>query len=181
MNEETQATPKGVEAPVTPAPAQAAVSLEAEAPATAALKGPRKPASQAKPQRAPAATAGAEAAAKEGAEKTAPARKAAAKPAKKVAAAATVEAPAPAEPPKPTKAKKHAAAKPKLVRDSFTLPEDDYALFASLKQRALKGGVEVKKSELLRAGLAVLARADDASFLEAVGLVERIKTGRPKK
>ena len=27
----------------------------------------------------------------------------------------------------------------------------------------------------------MLARADDAEFLKAVGLVERIKTGRPKK
>ena len=81
----------------------------------------------------------------------------------------------------PATAKKHTPAKPKLVRDSFTLPEADYALFASLKQRALTGGAEVKKSELLRAALAMLARADDAEFLKAVGQVERIKTGRPKK
>lgn len=81
----------------------------------------------------------------------------------------------------PATAKKQAPAKPKLVRDSFTLPEADYALFASLKQRALKGGTEVKMSELLRAALAMLARADDAEFLNAVGQVERIKTGRPKK
>ena len=111
----------------------------------------------------------------------APARKRAAPPVKNAAA---VDAPAPAEPPKATKAtkaKKHAPAKPKLVRDSVTLPENDYALFASLKQRALKSGAEVKKSELLRAGLAMLALADDAAFLEAVGRIERIKTGRPKK
>ena len=176
MNEEIQATPKADEAPVTaaPAPAQAAASPATEAPVLAAPKGPKKPAAKAKPQKAPAATAGAEVAT----EKPAQAKKAAAKPVKEVA---TVKAPAPAEPPKAAKAKKHAPAKPKLVRDSFTLPEADYALFASLKQRALSGGAEVKKSELLRAALAMLARADDAEFLKAVGLVERIKTGRPKK
>lgn len=176
MNEEIQAMPKADEAPVTatPAPAQAAASPATEAAGQAVPKGTKKPAPKAKPSKAPAATAGAEVAA----EKPAVAKKAAAKPVKK---AATVEAPAPAELPKATKAKKHAPAKPKLVRDSFTLPEDDYVLFATLKKRALAGGADVKKSELLRAALAMLARADDAEFLKAVGLVERIKTGRPKK
>lgn len=108
-----------------------------------------------------------------------PARaRATARPATKPAAA---EAAAPAEAPKADKAKKHAPAKPKLVRDSFTLPADDYALFATLKKRALAGKTEVKKSELVRAGLAMLARADDAAFMKAIGLVDRIKTGRPKK
>lgn len=108
-----------------------------------------------------------------------PARaRATARPATKPAAA---EAAAPAEAPKVDKAKKHAPAKPKLVRDSFTLPADDYALFATLKKRALAGKTEIKKSELVRAGLAMLARADDAAFMKAIGLVDRIKTGRPKK
>jgi hypothetical protein len=79
------------------------------------------------------------------------------------------------------KVKKAAAPKVKLVRDSFKIPETDYALFASLKQRALSAGVEVKKSELLRAAMALLATADDARFIEVVGSIERIKTGRPKK
>ncbi|HPE05791.1 MAG TPA: hypothetical protein PK101_14380, partial [Thauera sp.] len=146
-------------------------------PVPATPKSPAKPAAKAKPRKAPAPVASAA----PDASKPAPARKRAAPPVKNAAA---VDAPAPAEPPKATKAtkaKKHAPAKPKLVRDSFTLPENDYALFASLKQRALKSGAEVKKSELLRAGLAMLALADDAAFLEAVGRIERIKTGRPKK
>lgn len=79
------------------------------------------------------------------------------------------------------KVKKAAPPKVKLVRDSFTIPETDYALFASLKQRALSAGVEVKKSELLRAAMVLLATADDARFIEVVGSIERIKTGRPKK
>lgn len=176
MNEEIQATPKADEAPVTapPAPAQAAASPATEAAVQAEAKEPKKPAPKAKPQKAAAATTGTEVAAT----KPALAKKTAAKPVK---SAPPVEAPAAAEAPKPAKAKKQAPAKPKLVRDSFTLPEDEYVLFATLKKRALAGGAEVKKSELLRAALAMLARADDAEFLKAVGLVERIKTGRPKK
>jgi hypothetical protein len=82
---------------------------------------------------------------------------------------------------KECKAKKQAPKKPKLVRDSFTIPETDYALFATLKQRALAAGVEVKKSEILRAAILALAKLDDAELVKAIGLVERIKTGRPKK
>lgn len=71
--------------------------------------------------------------------------------------------------------------KPKLVRDSFTFPENDYALFASLKQRALSAGREIKKSELLRAGLATLTAMSDGDLLATLDGVERIKTGRPSK
>lgn len=82
---------------------------------------------------------------------------------------------------KVAKEKKQAPKKPKLVRDSFTIPETDYELFETLKLRALSAGAEVKKSELLRAALATLAKLDDAEFIKTIGLVERIKTGRPKK
>lgn len=112
-------------------------------------------------------------------EKPAQAEVPAAKPAKK----AVVDAKAADEPKagKAPKVTKQASKKPKMVRDSFMIPESDYALFASLKQRALTAGVEVKKSELLRASLALLAKLDDAAFKTAVTDVERIKTGRPKK
>lgn len=111
----------------------------------------------------------------------APAAKTPAKPVKKAPAAArekVAEAPKAEEAPK---VKKQAPKKPKLVRDSFTIPETDYALFAALKQRVLSAGVEVKKSEILRAAVVVLAKLDDAELVKAIGLVERIKTGRPKK
>jgi len=79
------------------------------------------------------------------------------------------------------KGKKTVARKPKLVRDSFTFPAEDHARLGELKQRALKSGREIKKSELLRAGLAALAAMPDATFQAAVDGVERIKTGRPAK
>lgn len=114
------------------------------------------------------------------AEKPVPAPKTPAKAAKK----APVTKEKAAEVPKPeklAKTKKQPPKKPKLVRDSFTIPETDYALFATLKRRALAAGVEVKKGEVLRAALVVLAKLDDVELVKAIGLVERIKTGRPKK
>lgn len=81
-----------------------------------------------------------------------------------------------AKPEKPAKVKK-----PKLVRDSFTIPEADYALFDSIKKRLLVAGLESKKSEILRAALANLAKMTDSQLAKTIGLVERIKTGRPKK
>ena len=76
------------------------------------------------------------------------------------------------------------SAKPrkiKLIRDSYAMPEAEYAQIAQLKQRLLELGESVKKSELLRAGLAQLATLDDAALLAAMASVERIKTGRPAK
>ena len=51
--------------------------------------------------------------------------------------------------------------RPKLVRDSFTMPESDYLKIKSLKNRCLKLGIEMKKSELLRAGLLALEALED--------------------
>lgn len=106
--------------------------------------------------------------------------KAPARPQKKVAPAPTVEKPA-ETPPGESKSKKPAPKKPKLIRDSFTIPEADYALFTSLKERALAAGCEIKKSELLRASLSALNALSDAELMTALGAIERIKTGRPKK
>jgi hypothetical protein len=76
---------------------------------------------------------------------------------------------------KPAKVKK-----PKLVRDSFTIPKDEYVVIESLKTRAGKLGQAVKKSELLRAGVKALAAMSDIQFKAALSNVPTIKTGRPK-
>lgn len=81
----------------------------------------------------------------------------------------------------PVKAKKVAVKKPKLVRDSFTFPEDEYAILATLKQQVLSAGREVKKGELLRAGLAVLANMSPEVLLQALDGVTKLKPGRPAK
>ncbi|MEO8002646.1 MAG: hypothetical protein ABI644_12280 [Arenimonas sp.] len=73
------------------------------------------------------------------------------------------------------------AKKSKLVRDSFTIPKDEYLQLAQLKQRALLLKHEVKKSELLRAGISILVKMTDAELVAAVQSVLKIKTGRPMK
>jgi hypothetical protein len=75
--------------------------------------------------------------------------------------------------------KKHKKAK--VIRDSFTMPEGDYAKIAELKKTCLAGGVSVKKSELLRAGLQALAALAPANLLATIGSLENVKTGRPVK
>ena len=67
----------------------------------------------------------------------------------------------------------------KVIRDSFTMPVADYELIGVLKKRCIGLGVAIKKSELLRAGLAVLDRLADASLAQVVAAVESVKTGRP--
>lgn len=113
-------------------------------------------------------------------------KKVAAKPVRKTTTAkapikaAPVKA-APAKPAKPMKAPKPVKAKkPKLVRDSFTIPKDEYVVIESLKTRAGKLGQAVKKSELLRAGVKALAAMSDIQFKAALNNVPTIKTGRPK-
>lgn len=71
--------------------------------------------------------------------------------------------------------------KPKLVRDSFTIPKDEYGVLAELKQRCAKLEHPAKKSELLRAGIKALAGLSDKSLLAALKAVPSIKTGRPKQ
>jgi hypothetical protein len=71
--------------------------------------------------------------------------------------------------------------KQKMVRDSFTMPQDEYAQIAALKARCLKAGVGVKKSELLRAALGNLASLADKELLLALDGLKKIKTGRPAK
>lgn len=69
--------------------------------------------------------------------------------------------------------------KPKLVRDSFTIPKNEYLALDSLKIRALQLGVATKKSELLRAGLMALAALGDGDYKAALAAVPTLKTGRP--
>lgn len=73
------------------------------------------------------------------------------------------------------------AKKPKLVRDSFTIPKLEYLILEELKQRASLLCYPIKKSELLRAGIKALAAMADADFMATLRAVPAIKTGRPAK
>ncbi len=104
-------------------------------------------------------------------------KKPAAAPAKPITRAAT---------PKPTtkvnvvkEVKFEKVKKPKLIRDSFTIPKAEYVVIEALKERAGKLSRAAKKSELLRAGIKALAAMSDANLLSALNAVPTIKTGRP--
>ncbi len=106
--------------------------------------------------------------------------------AKTVAAAAKPAAPAPtvaaplAVPAHASAAEKAAKPKkPKLVRDSFTIPKSEYALLDALKLRSAQLARPAKKSELLRAGIKALSAMDDAALLQILQQVPALKTGRP--
>lgn len=98
----------------------------------------------------------------------APARKAA--PAKKPATAKPM-----------ADAAKDKQRKTKLVRDSFTMPEAEYAVLGRVKKACISAGVEVKKSQLLRIGLALLDRTDLPSLKGLIAGLAPLKAGRPKK
>lgn len=73
------------------------------------------------------------------------------------------------------------AKKVKVVRDSFSMPQQDYALIAKLKERALAADMPVKKSALLRAGLQLLDKSSALQLKRVISGLTPIKTGRPKK
>ena len=150
--------PKSVSVPTETAAAAVAVVDHAEqaAPkptvAVEAAMAPKRAAKKAKPATPPAARKSAKVAAK-------------------VPAKAT---------PAPVADKPAKAHKPKLVRDSFTIPKDEYQVLDALKRRALGLEHHVRKSELLRAGIQVLAAMNDRALLKALNAVPTLKTGRPK-
>ena len=100
---------------------------------------------------------------------------------KRTASKAIVAKPAAAKPvaAKPTKAEAK-PKKPKLVRDSFTIPKDEHAGIDTLKERSVALGRPAKKSELLRAGLMALLAMSPNALHAALEAVPTIKTGRPK-
>ncbi|MEQ1663099.1 MAG: hypothetical protein ABL877_10445 [Thiobacillus sp.] len=142
-----------VKRPVTRAAKPAALAVRKKAPATR-VAATAKPAVRKAVVRTPVSAVAKPTLAKRPVDKVAPAKKSV----------------------KPVKAKKV-----KLVRDSFTMPETEYAVIADLKARCLAAGVSAKKSEVLRAAVAGLAKLGDAALLAAIRKLDVIKTGRPAK
>lgn len=101
---------------------------------------------------------------------------------KAVSPAKTAKAGKAEKPGKTAKAAKvDKARKPKMKRDSFAIPEEEYALFAVMKKRLLDQKMAVRKSEILRAGLALLATQADVELVALIQKLTPIKTGRPAK
>lgn len=71
--------------------------------------------------------------------------------------------------------------KPRPVRDSFTMSEAEYALLGRLKQACLDADYEVKKSELVRVGIALVAGLDMVALKDRLVALAPVKSGRAKK
>jgi hypothetical protein len=99
-----------------------------------------------------------------------------------VAAKKTVRVASPAKAPEaPATTVEAKVKKPKLVRDSFTIPKNEYSNIESLKQKSALLGSPAKKSELLRAGIQLLTTLSDAQLRKALAQIPTVKTGRPNK
>ena len=85
-----------------------------------------------------------------------------------------VSSPKPPEPEKPKNQKR-------VIRDSFTLPTDDYELITTIRERCLDSRVTINKSEVIRAGLHALNEMSNEELLTVVDSLTKIKTGRPGK
>jgi len=70
------------------------------------------------------------------------------------------------------------AAVPKVIRDGFSMPPDDYALIQKTMDRALDHRMVAQKVQVLRAGLRALDRMDDAELIRLLADVEPVKSGR---
>lgn len=78
-------------------------------------------------------------------------------------------------------AAKEKIRKPRLIRDSFTMPEEEYAVLGDVKKLCLKAGIEVKKSELLRIGVAHIRQLSLPELKKSIASLMPLKAGRPKK
>lgn len=67
----------------------------------------------------------------------------------------------------------------KVIRDSFTIPSNEYEVISRIKKRCMKAGVSANKSEILRAGLSALDAMRDKELAEMFESLLRVKTGRP--
>ncbi len=172
--------------------ARATASKAVKAPARAATKTAAKTAGTARAAAVKPAASARKAAAPKTATTVAKkpaAAKSAATPAAKAARAAAKAVAKPAAKPAAKARAGHGAAivrpeaatqaRPTLVRDSFTMPEQEYAVLGAVKQACLKAGFEVKKSELLRIGVALLGQLDVTSLRAVLSGLPQLKTGRP--
>lgn len=82
------------------------------------------------------------------------------------------------EQPKPQKQQKQ---QKRVIRDSFTLPTDDYELIATIRERCLDSRITINKSEVIRAGLHALNQMSNEELVAVVESLTKIKTGRPGK
>ena len=93
--------------------------------------------------------------------------------------------PAPAAAPKPAEKPADRAAEAerkdkheKVERDSFSMPASEHKRIKALREALGKDGVLASKSEVLRAGLALLAERDIAEVARLVAALPKVAKGK---
>ncbi|MFD2271771.1 hypothetical protein ACFS07_12940 [Undibacterium arcticum] len=61
------------------------------------------------------------------------------------------------------------------------MPEAEYEVLGQVKRACIKASIEIKKSELLRIGVALIRELDPARLEEILRSLPKLKSGRPKK
>lgn len=69
----------------------------------------------------------------------------------------------------------------KIVKDSFTIPEEEYSLISKCQEKLLNYKKVFNKSEIIRLGLIALNNLKDEEILKLSEALLRIKTGKPKR
>ena len=67
----------------------------------------------------------------------------------------------------------------KVIRDTFSMPGAEYDVIAKVKDRCLEKKVVVNKSQVVRAGLALLEAVSDRELLDVISRLTKVKAGRP--
>jgi len=70
--------------------------------------------------------------------------------------------------------------KEEVVRANFTVLQSDIDLIDAVKKRCLLLGIETNKSELVRAGISVLAKLSDTKLRDILASLPKPKIGRKK-
>lgn len=73
------------------------------------------------------------------------------------------------------------AAASKVMRDTFSMPEEDYLLLEKQRSRARRLDLDVNRSELVRIGIRLLGELDDRNFEALANKLDKLKRGRRTK
>lgn len=67
---------------------------------------------------------------------------------------------------------------PRVVRDSFSMPEDEYAAVAHVRKRLIKKEIVASKSQVVRMAFALLGRLDDKELVKLFESLPEVRAGR---
>lgn len=68
----------------------------------------------------------------------------------------------------------------KVVRDAFTLQEQDIALLQEILSNCMSIGVQANKSLIVRAGIRLMAKMPKNQLKEVIADIPKVKIGRSK-